>query len=127
MIRRPPRSTRTDTLFPYTTLFRSQRRIQLCLRPDGALGRQVLESAFLPSFDLLLDQIGRTPHRQQQNERADEQPGIEMPAPDRGIAGLPAGLQGHRRPSHLRLSTKVRPGQGCSRTEEHTYELQALK
>src|SRR3546814_16010959 len=26
MIRRPPRSTRTDTLFPYTTLFRSQTR-----------------------------------------------------------------------------------------------------
>src|SRR3546814_7343204 len=34
MIRRPPRSTRTDTLFPYTTLFRS--------RGDGAgAGRQV--------------------------------------------------------------------------------------
>src|SRR3546814_5930959 len=27
MIRRPPRSTRTDTLFPYTTLFRSPRSI----------------------------------------------------------------------------------------------------
>src|SRR3546814_11862344 len=27
MIRRPPRSTRTDTLFPYTTLFRSVDRI----------------------------------------------------------------------------------------------------
>src|SRR3546814_10371239 len=26
MIRRPPRSTRTDTLFPYTTLFRSESR-----------------------------------------------------------------------------------------------------
>src|SRR3546814_6194518 len=26
MIRRPPRSTRTDTLFPYTTLFRSARQ-----------------------------------------------------------------------------------------------------
>src|SRR3546814_8051414 len=26
MIRRPPRSTRTDTLFPYTTLFRSRNR-----------------------------------------------------------------------------------------------------
>src|SRR3546814_7213510 len=26
MLRRPPRSTRTDTLFPYTTLFRSQRQ-----------------------------------------------------------------------------------------------------
>src|SRR3546814_19989998 len=27
MIRRPPRSTRTDTLFPYTTLFRSVERV----------------------------------------------------------------------------------------------------
>src|SRR3546814_14403986 len=31
MIRRPPRSTRTDTLFPYTTLFRSNRSITLLL------------------------------------------------------------------------------------------------
>src|SRR3546814_1414034 len=31
MIRRPPRSTRTDTLFPYTTLFRSYRPIFLGL------------------------------------------------------------------------------------------------
>src|SRR3546814_10121184 len=29
MIRRPPRSTRTDTLFPYTTLFRSPERFAL--------------------------------------------------------------------------------------------------
>src|SRR3546814_12115121 len=28
MIRRPPRSTRTDTLFPYTTLFRSARHLR---------------------------------------------------------------------------------------------------
>src|SRR3546814_13382162 len=34
MIRRPPRSTRTDTLFPYTTLFRSPGRALLD-RPDG--------------------------------------------------------------------------------------------
>src|SRR3546814_15913935 len=27
MIRRPPRSTRTDTLFPYTTLFRSWKKV----------------------------------------------------------------------------------------------------
>src|SRR3546814_7623364 len=32
MIRRPPRSTRTDTLFPYTTLFRSA-RISLAQEP----------------------------------------------------------------------------------------------
>src|SRR3546814_14980609 len=29
MIRRPPRSTRTDTLFPYTTLFRSAEKLRL--------------------------------------------------------------------------------------------------
>src|SRR3546814_15764520 len=28
MIRRPPRSTRTDTLFPYTPLFRSAKRVK---------------------------------------------------------------------------------------------------
>src|SRR3546814_4395065 len=30
MIRRPPRSTRTDTLFPYTTLFRSRTGVTAC-------------------------------------------------------------------------------------------------
>src|SRR3546814_12241667 len=33
MIRRPPRSTRTDTLFPYTTLFRSSHKISGRGRP----------------------------------------------------------------------------------------------
>src|SRR3546814_15022567 len=37
MIRRPPRSTRTDTLFPYTTLFRSQIRDWLHVE-DHCLG-----------------------------------------------------------------------------------------
>src|SRR3546814_4800027 len=36
MIRRPPRSTRTDTLFPYTTLFRSDlRAFRFGRRPGG--------------------------------------------------------------------------------------------
>src|SRR3546814_11221024 len=34
MIRRPPRSTRTDALFPYTTLFRS---LDVCLRVGDML------------------------------------------------------------------------------------------
>src|SRR3546814_21012981 len=34
MIRRPPRSTRTDTLFPYTTLFRSRRPYEAADRVD---------------------------------------------------------------------------------------------
>src|SRR3546814_3360103 len=59
MIRRPPRSTRTDTLFPYTTLFRSRgggrpvprpphpvRRAQLC-RPCARDGRRHARAALL--------------------------------------------------------------------------------
>src|SRR3546814_15377983 len=34
MIRRPPRSTRTDTLFPYTTLFRSVQQRDADRRPE---------------------------------------------------------------------------------------------
>src|SRR3546814_19559970 len=37
MIRRPPRSTRTDTLFPYTTLFRSQESRQARQHRIGGL------------------------------------------------------------------------------------------
>src|SRR3546814_4706716 len=42
MIRRPPRSTRTDTLFPYTTLFRSyaeKRSAPVRRRETGRAGR----------------------------------------------------------------------------------------
>src|SRR3546814_4271042 len=39
MIRRPPRSTHTDTLFPYTTLFRSRRGgIQILTTISGSRG-----------------------------------------------------------------------------------------
>src|SRR3546814_8179627 len=38
MIRRPPRSTRTDTLFPYTTLFRSPAQIH----PANVMPRSLL-------------------------------------------------------------------------------------
>src|SRR3546814_1581406 len=37
MIRRPPRSTRTDTLFPYTTLFRSPRDFPAGHRDEAAM------------------------------------------------------------------------------------------
>src|SRR3546814_7428247 len=38
MIRRPPRSTRTDTLFPYTTLFRSGEQARLGVSADAVPG-----------------------------------------------------------------------------------------
>src|SRR3546814_20425155 len=40
MIRRPPRYTRTDTLFPYTTLFRSDRRRSPSARRGPSGGRR---------------------------------------------------------------------------------------
>src|SRR3546814_21160019 len=48
MIRRPPRSTRTDTLFPYTTLFRSQ-LLDYCRRSANPVGRLMLHLYEKPS------------------------------------------------------------------------------
>src|SRR3546814_2040957 len=53
MIRRPPRSTRTDTLFPYTTLFRSESGLKRELGPKQmsmiALGGAIGTGLFLGS------------------------------------------------------------------------------
>src|SRR3546814_1683561 len=47
MIRRPPRSTRTDTLFPYTTLFRSVLHVfQRVAQRLAELGRAGLGTGF---------------------------------------------------------------------------------
>src|SRR3546814_1513185 len=56
MIRRPPRSTRTDTLFPYTTLFRS-----LGTSPLGILGilLPLLQSEFGRELQRIIDAVGR--------------------------------------------------------------------
>src|SRR3546814_9865172 len=58
MIRRPPRSTRTDTLFPYTTLFRSAAHIynQPLVGAEGftTIGKHwndVIWADMKPSFD----------------------------------------------------------------------------
>src|SRR3546814_16147897 len=49
MIRRPPRSTRTDTLFPYTTLFRSRRSAHLRYhRESETEGQQAADTRSLP-------------------------------------------------------------------------------
>src|SRR3546814_2516779 len=80
MIRRPPRSTRTDTLFPYTTLFRSQVHDQLALhlRPADHVLPEIIEAddifdrlacgrgqpQFLGELPLLLARIVDAEHRQ---------------------------------------------------------------
>src|SRR3546814_10907941 len=42
MIRRPPRSTRTDTLFPYTTLFRSEDKPMIALQQAQVGDRDIM-------------------------------------------------------------------------------------
>src|SRR3546814_2943959 len=63
MIRRPPRSTRTDTLFPYTTLFRSTRD---CATTDtiasthlGEIDHKLADLAALRRESAALDAGGR--------------------------------------------------------------------
>src|SRR3546814_11404904 len=76
MIRRPPRSTRTDTLFPYTTLFRSgltdkygpahaagdggdgERTLAWIFDPSGAAAPQVADVCVANVGDGLLSQPG---------------------------------------------------------------------
>src|SRR3546814_7365233 len=63
MIRRPPRSTRTDTLFPYTTLFRSRKTfpadhagsIKFCLKRSDGSERYITVEDVPESFGLMLD------------------------------------------------------------------------
>src|SRR3546814_3840660 len=49
MIRRPPRSTRTDTLFPYTTLFRSRARVSV----EGPASHVFIRGRTVPEDALL--------------------------------------------------------------------------
>src|SRR3546814_4119354 len=51
MLRRPPRSTRTDTLFPYTTLFRSKNPLRILDSKDPK-DRPIADSA--PDIDAFL-------------------------------------------------------------------------
>src|SRR3546814_17674941 len=85
MIRRPPRSTRTDTLFPYTTLFRSRKRCSRsatsrCRRsrvPIGCTSEEGANFEFNSKFDQALfpqqqcckESIRTMPARQQSKKR----------------------------------------------------------
>src|SRR3546814_15071482 len=67
MIRRPPRSTRTDTLFPFTTLFRSvaQEVVPVSLAPIWRIeGQNNANIAVFRGFDIGAkgQVIGRLPH-----------------------------------------------------------------
>src|SRR3546814_6332071 len=119
MIRRPPRSTRTDTLFPYTTLFRSQ-GAEAQQGGEGGAGVQVpapLLGVFQGEEDLR--------HR-------------DVVAGERFLVGVgEADLAGggsrllFLQPQHFLGEAEVTApdGDGAGRhqrSEEHTSELQSL-
>src|SRR3546814_2016597 len=96
MIRRPPRSTRTDTLLPYTTLLRSEPEL---LRAGAAAD----------VADPLHPGIGQAVRPE---ARADREQGLRRP-------------NGQRPGGNRRRLEVPRPGPD-PRSEEHTSELQSL-
>src|SRR3546814_10037239 len=77
MIRRPPRSTRTDTLFPYTTLFRSAHHHLLCFgRRDAAAQWRQLVWLYARhdrrGADPLAHRIGLSQAQDDEPERSEE-------------------------------------------------------
>src|SRR3546814_8155906 len=98
MMRRPPRSTRNDTLFPYTTLFRSQDDIG---------------DAFLDEDQRLFAVRGLADRETFAREMPDDEFGDRLVILDQQQVGL----------RHQPCSCSAAPS---SRSEEHTSELQSL-
>src|SRR3546814_1847839 len=99
MIRRPPRSTRTYTLFPYTTLFRSH----LAPMIDALSGAGIRVSLFIEPDPRQIEAAMRL-----------KAPVVEL------HTGLYAHLQDHARTAELKRLADA------ARSEEHTSELQSL-
>src|SRR3546814_2072856 len=109
MRRRPTRSTRTDTLVPYTTLFRSCRAAggRRHKVPGGGAGRHICarRAGFEP---------GGRPARASRR---------------RGLAGYDGAGYNRRRPAGDRArggKKNIRARVASERSEEHTSELQSL-
>src|SRR3546814_4767175 len=120
MIRQPPRSTRTDTLFPYTTLFRSypqcrprrHQRAELPGRPLPQVQRPAPRPAW-PTPTMPPDSRSHPVHTTLvQNSLGSPPPGIRSPGGSLRIFLLPFCI--------------ICQGIFLERSEEHTSELQSL-
>src|SRR3546814_11217040 len=111
MIRRPPRSTRTDTLFPYTTLFRSrlragqraqaQRRRRHHARPPLRLFRPAHAVRPLP--------VAPPAHAQGDRDAAAVLPAHRLPA-ERGRAGSAGAVRAPAQPPLPAMFADAVPG-----------------
>src|SRR3546814_6277517 len=111
MLRRPPRTTRTDTLFPYTTLCRSahirQHRIER-RRTDIAQARGLAPFAQAYRHDLSRLQPGRPPDRHGKRAVRSEEHTSELQ-------------------SLMRISYAVLCLKKMIKNKEHTTQLQCIK
>src|SRR3546814_15110559 len=103
MIRRPPRSTRTDTLFPYPTLFRSGTKN-------------------LMAIQRLKDKLGDRSNASSEIELADTW-GMLVGEEGRGVRTIIEMVAHTRLDCTLGSAANMRHG---VRSEEHTSELQSL-
>src|SRR3546814_5426001 len=126
MIRRPPRATRTDTLFPYPTLFRSKLGFATTLDYlEHVAGLVLRETGLLPHLNAgLMDaaQLARL-------RRVAPSMGIMLESTSQRLCerGGPhfgsTGKQPALRLETLRLAGETRIP--ITRSDEHTYELQS--
>src|SRR3546814_9945334 len=120
MIRLPPRSTRTDTLFPYTTLFRSDRRDDRHHRLaelDGGPIERLLEADIIVEAAVEREQDRRADDEVERRDRRD---------PEKHAVDEVAFLD---RPERDDDHDRDDPGADADRqdrSEEHTSELQSL-
>src|SRR3546814_966562 len=120
MIRRPPRSTRTDTLFPYTTLFRSslEWNVQDLLREESAFAARLADGNINRTSRLMLV--------------AGDQDRDDDPEPARALAARLEPLSAYGLSTRYRLyedeihMTVPAPAVPNKRSEDHTSELQSL-
>src|SRR3546814_10005200 len=121
MSRRPPRSTRTDTLFPYTTLFRSLLEVgkgPVHRASEQKLLRQILRAG------VDMERIENLRGSKRPPERACI--AVMERRKGRGIAGIDANSAAtvaieHRLQPRRDVAQRLVP-----RSEEHTSELQSL-
>src|SRR3546814_11905932 len=124
LTRRPPRSTRTDTLFPYTTLFRSGRAWPSACRAEH---RGAVAAVAGPATRRQEPWPRAHPHRCRGRGAATAfPPDLHGDAPRQGGAPAPPRTSRPAIGSASRAPHSVDCRQAGLRSEEHTSELQSL-
>src|SRR3546814_2822707 len=129
MIRRPPRSTRTDTLFPYTTLFRSDLANRMACdflgkRAKALRGHTLTE--VMPEVDELLAEARRRPRKLAEQQLAiPDASGGERVLLVRISAELEDGAVMGFVVTFDEITQLLAAQRKAARSEEHTSELQS--